>query len=377
MSTAVKPFAPTTTSTIHPISKPEPGKLKFAHSEGFQVALRRRVDRYFNFTGLKKRDCPQMYIKTAILLAWLATSYALLVFLPAPWWVALILAIMVGLMIAAVGFSVQHDGGHGAYSDRPWVNRIMAMTIDLLGASSYVWAKKHNVIHHSYTNVTGHDDDINLGIFGRLSPHQKRYGFHRVQHFYTWFLYGFLSMKWQLVDDFINVITGKIGEHKFARPRGRHLVTFIGGKTIFFSLAFVIPMFFHPAWAVVVYYASASFVAGVALSIIFQLAHCVEEAEFPMPSEDTGRMENAWAEHQIQTTVDFARNNRVLSWFVGGLNFQVEHHLFPQICHIHYPKLARIVESTCEKYGLRYSVNESFFGAIGSHFRWLRRMGRG
>lgn len=373
--TQTHPEAPTAHSNSVRTA-PAPGQLRFGPSDGFHIALRRRVDRYFKATGLNRRDCLSMYIKTGIILAWLATSYVLLVFVPAPWWVSALLALSVGMAIAAVGFNIQHDGGHGAYSDRPWVNRVTALTLDLLGASSYVWARKHNAIHHSYTNVTGHDDDINLGFLGRLSPHQKRYGFHRLQHLYTWFLYGFLSIKWQIFDDFWNVITGRIGEHKLPRPRGRHLVTFLGGKALFFSLAFVIPMLFHPAWAVVVYYCFASFAAGVVLSIIFQLAHCVEEASFPMPSEETGRIESEWAIHQIETTVDFARSNRVLSWFVGGLNFQVEHHLFPQICHVHYPKLSRIVENTCGKFGLKYATNESFIGAVGSHYRWLRRMGR-
>jgi linoleoyl-CoA desaturase len=277
--------------------------------------------------------------------------------------------------MAAIGFNVQHDGGHRAYSNHQWVNRIMASSLDLLGGSSYVWARKHNSIHHSYANITGHDDDIDLGILGRLSPHQKWLRFHRLQHFYLWALYGLLPIKWQLYDDFRNVIVGKVGGHRLARPRGWDLLTFIGGKVVFFSLALGIPSLLHPLWAVLLLYVATSFFQGVVLSVVFQLAHCVEEATFPLPQPDTGRMEAAWAVHQLETTVDFARSSRLLSWFVGGLNFQIEHHLFPQVCHVHYPALSRLVEKTCREFGLRYVAHESLLAGVASHFRWLRRVG--
>jgi len=352
-----------------------PGELKFGVSDAFYGELRRRVDRYFSFTGRRRRDCPQMYVKTALLVGWLAASYLLLLFLAGTWWLALPLAISLGLSMAAIGFNVQHDGGHRAYSDHPWINTLMAFSLDLLGGILYVWARKHNSIHHSYANITGHDDDINLGILGRLSPHQKRFGFHRLQHFYLWVLYGFLPIKWQVYDDFRHVIAGNIGGHRLARPKGWDLLTFIAGKVIFFSLALGIPLLLHPVWAVLLLYLAASFVQGVVLSVVFQMAHCVEEAAFPMPLPDTGRMETAWAVHQLQTTVDFARGSRLLSWFVGGLNFQIEHHLFPQICHVHYPALSKLVEKTSREFGLRYVAHETFLAGVASHLRWLRRSG--
>jgi linoleoyl-CoA desaturase len=317
-----------------------------------------------------------MYLKTAVIFAWFAASYVILVFFVEAWWPALPLVVLLGLSMAAVGFNIQHDGGHRAYSDRRWINKLMAMTLDLLGGSSYVWAKKHNSIHHSYANITGHDDDINIGFAGRLSPHQKRLKFHQLQHWYLWALYGVLPIKWQVYDDFRDVFTGRmIGGHRLVRPKGWDLATFIGGKVIFLSLALLIPLLLHPAWAVLLSYVSASFVQGVTLSVVFQLAHCVEEAVFPLPRQDTGRMEVAWAVHQVQTTIDFARGRWLLSWFIGGLNFQIEHHLFPQICHVHYPALSQVVEQTCREFGVRYVAHDTFLAGVASHFRWLRRMG--
>jgi len=349
--------------------------LKFGPLDDFDRELRRRVDDFFQGARLSKRDSPRMYAKSALTLAAFAALYLLLVLWSSVWWQSLPLAILLGLSTAAIGFNIQHDGGHRAYSDRPWVNKLMALSLDLLGGSSYVWARKHNSIHHSFSNITGHDDDINLGILGRLSPHQRRLWFHRLQHFYLWTFYGFLPIKWQLFDDFRDVIRGRIGEHRFARPKGWDLVTFIAGKAVFLSLAFVIPMLFHRWWVVLAVYAAAMYVQGVVLSIVFQLAHCVEEADFPMPKAETGRMETSWAAHQVETTVDFARRNRVLSWLIGGLNFQIEHHLFPQICHVHYPAIAPLVEETCREFGLRYRAHSTLRSSIASHFRWLRRMG--
>ena len=145
---------------------------------------------------------------------------------------------------------------------------------------------------------------------------------------------------------------------------------------MFFGWALVVPALFHPWWVVLAYYAATSMVLGLVLSVVFQLAHCVEEAEFPRPPLGTDRLSDAWAVHQVQTTVDFARGNRLLTWYVGGLNFQIEHHLFPRICHIHYPRIAPIVREVCAEYGVRYAVHKSLLGAVASHFRWLRRMAR-
>jgi linoleoyl-CoA desaturase len=352
-----------------------PGELKFSASDGFQRELRRRVDLYFQSTGRRQRDCPRMYLKTVFVFGWLLVSYVLMIFIVGTWWLALLVAISLGLSMAALGFNVQHDGGHRSYSDRGWINKLMAMTLDLLGGSSYVWARTHNSIHHSYSNITGHDDDINIGVLGRLSPYQKRLSFHGWQHIYLWPLYGLLPIKWQVYDDFRAVVTGRAGGQRLVRPKGWDLAIFIGGKVVFFTLALAIPLLLHPAWVVLLFWVVATFVQGEVLSVVFQLGHCVEEAAFPLPRQDTGRMEAAWAAHQVETTVDFARDSRLITWFIGGLNFQIEHHLFPRICHVHYPALAPLVEETTREFGLRYQAHKTLRAAVASHFRWLRRMG--
>jgi linoleoyl-CoA desaturase len=315
-----------------------------------------------------------MYLKTGIILASLVAFYLLLVFAASNVWQGLLLAILLGLSMAGVGFNIAHDGGHGAYSKSPRINKFMAVTMDLVGVSSYVWFWKHAVIHHRYVNITGYDTDIDIGILGRLSPHSPRLPFHRWQHFYLWPLYGFLAAKMEFVDDFKRIITGRIGKHGFPRPTGRDLLIFILGKVIFFAWAFCIPLMFHPLGTVLFFYAVGVSVLGITLSVVFQLPHCVRQADFPLP-EKAGRIEAPWAVHQAQATLGFNRQSAILRWALGGLNFHLEHHLFPTICHIHYPAIARIVEETCREHGVKYGEHPSFRSGIASHYRWLRLMG--
>jgi linoleoyl-CoA desaturase len=316
-----------------------------------------------------------MYAKTSIHLAGFAVSYVLLVLVARTWWQSVPLAILLGLCAAGIGFNVQHDGGHRAYSAHPWVNRLMAMTLELIGGSSYLWRWKHGVFHHTYVNVAGHDTDIDLGLLARLAPHQRRLAFHRWQHLYLWPLYGLQTIKWQCLDDFRKLLRGRIKQHRVPRPAGWELVIFVAGKAVFFALAFGIPLQFHSLPVVLGHYAVTGLVMGFVLSVVFQVAHCVEEAEFPAPPAGSECLEHAWAVHQAETSVNFSRRSRIVSWLLGGLNLQIEHHLFPRVSHVHYPAISRVVEQTCREFGIRYTVHRSFWAGIGSHFRWLRRMG--
>ena len=359
-----------------PRSRETKGGPTFNRDPAFHRALRERVDGYFRASGRSPRDCWEMYVKAAVFFAGFAGTYVLLVFVARTWVQALPLAILLGCFVAGIGLNVQHDGGHQAFSRSRWVNRLMAMALELLGGSTYVWRWKHGVFHHTYVNITGHDTDIELGILARLTPHQRRLAVQRWQHVYLWALYGLLVIKWQLVGDFLKVITGRMGGQSFPRPKGWDLAIFIAGKVVFLVLAFGVPMWFHSVGVVLCYYGVAALVAGILLSVVFQVAHCVEEVAFPVPRSGTDRIDHAWAIHQVETTADFARGNRIATWLMGGLNFQIEHHLFPRISHVHYPALSALVEQTCREFGVRYTAFGSFRTGLVSHFRLLRRMGR-
>jgi linoleoyl-CoA desaturase len=351
------------------------GKITFDGDDGFHAELKRRVHEHLRASGRSAHGGGSMVLKTVIILSWFAASYALLVFAAVTWWQGALLSLSLAFATAGTGFAIQHDANHGAYSSRRSVNRLMGFTLDLLGASSYLWHWKHNIFHHTYTNIEGADHDLDAKPFGRLAPDQTRYRAHRFQHLYMWGLYGFMLPKWHLVDDFQNALEARIDDNRIPRPRGWTLVQMLVGKAAFFAWALVIPMFFHRWWIVLLFYGVTAFLVGLLLAVVFQLAHCIEEADFPHLPEGSSRVSDGWAKHQVQTTVDFARDNRALTWYLGGLNYQVEHHLFPKLCHLNYPHICRVVEDVCVQYGVRYVAHERMSGALSSHWRWLRRMG--
>jgi len=247
---------------------------------------------------------------------------------------------------------------------------------DLLGGSSYIWRWKHNVFHHSYPNIVGLDDDIDVGILCRVSSHQPYFRHQRFQHLYMWPLYSLIVPKWNLYDDFFHLLRGRIGDQPFPRPRGGELVLFLGGKLVFFSLAFVVPLLFHSLLMVILFYFLVMAVAGVTLSVVFQLAHSIGETS-DFPANQTEEMaQREWAVHQAATTANFGRKSRLLTWYVGGLNHQIEHHLFPRISHVHLPHLADTVQQVCREHGVPYHEHRTFWQAIVSHYVLLREMGR-
>ena len=344
-------------------------KVRFSRGSAFQHALDARVDAYF--AERRRRDVPAMYAKTAIILGWFAGSWALLVFAASTWWQAGACSISLGLAMAGIGMCVQHDANHGAYSERPWVNRLFGYTLDMIGLCSFIWRHKHNVIHHTYTNVRGVDYDIDFGVLARLSPDEKPRAHFRYQHVYLWLLYGFLLPK-LVLEDFAIFATRRLGPHELPRMSLADKLVFVAGKLCLVTWAFVIPSLYHPAWLVVASFFVAAYVQGVIVASTFQIAHCVEEARLPGPPDDR----TDFAIHQLETTTSFRTSSRFLHWFVAGLDHQVEHHLFPKVCHLHYPALSRIVEETAREQGLRYRRHPSVRHALASHTRHLKRLGR-
>lgn len=353
-----------------------PPPLKFNSNTEFHAALRRNVDSYFKQIGRPKRGNWQVYLKALILLSVFFASYIVLVFFVENLWQGLAASIVLALSITGIGFNIMHDGGHHAFSDHPWVNKAAAMTLDLIGVSSYSWHWKHAMFHHNYVNIVGYDPDVDLGFLARFAPHHTRMWFHRWQHLYIWVLYAFLVAKLQLFNDFHSVIYGRVHTHSIPRPKGLNLVGFIGGKAALLILAFVIPFFFHPLLYVLFYYTVTVFIMGLPLSVVFQLPHCTERSDHPLPDVITHEMKNPWAVHQADVTLDYDRHSRVRTWFFGGLNFHLEHHLFPSICHVNYPGMSATVERTCREFGVKYAEHRTFWIGLAEHYRWLKKMGR-
>lgn len=348
----------------------------YAASTAFRRDLEARVAAHFEASGQTRRGAPRLFVKSGVLLLWLAASYIALVWGAKTWWQALPLSLSLALAMAGVGFNIQHDGNHGAYAQRDWVNKAAALSLNLLGGDAYFWHFKHNIAHHSYPNVSGYDDDIFMGPLARLSPHDRHYWFHRFQHLYIWVFYALLAINWQLVSDYHQMIRPGIGKTPVSRPRGWDRIWFWVGKLAFVTLAFVVPLQRHSAASVIGFYLLTSGSLGLVLAIVFQLAHCVEEARFNFPAAGSRRIEREFMAQQIETAVDFARDNRLLTWYLGGLNFQIEHHLFPKTAHIHYPEISPLVEAICREHGIAHLSHPTMGRALRSHVRWLKRMGR-
>jgi len=355
-------------------------KFNRATSADFYNTLKVRVNDYFESQNLSRHSNAAMVIKSVALVALYLVPYFLIIGQVATGYVAVLtMWIIMGFGMAGVGFNVMHDANHGSYSRFPWVNFALGRFLNLLGGNALNWKIQHNVLHHSFTNIEGMDEDIEVGPFLRFSPHQPWYKHHRFQHIYGWFLYTLLSLLWITDKEFKQAIQWK--KDGLIEAQGR---TFAGmitelviWKLFYFAFILAIPIIFAsvPWWFTLIGFLAMHLIAGFISSVVFQPAHVIDGADFPIP-DDKGNMENTWAIHQLATTVNFAPKNRILSWYIGGLNFQIEHHLFPNICHIHYPKLAHIVQSTAQEFGLPYHVKPTFRSALADHVRLLKRLGR-
>jgi linoleoyl-CoA desaturase len=350
-------------------------RVSFESGGDFIRETRREVEAYLADGSTRRSGYIRLYAKVPVAVGLMAGSWALLLFgpsglAPTALWFA-------GLAAGAIltGFCVQHDANHGASFGATRYNHLLGWTGDvLLGFSSYAWRVRHNVAHHTYTNIDGHDGDITQMPVARLVPGQPARPWYRFQHLYIWPLYSFMGLRLQTIGDFAAFRRGTIGTSAIHAPRGWDLAAFIVGKLTFVTWTLVIPLLFYPWWIVLVSFLGVSLVLSLTMVIIFQLAHCVEEAASPSP-DDLRARPRVWAVHQVESTVDFCPRNPVLTWLLGGLNYQIEHHLFPRVPHTHYPQIARIVRRTAEKHGVRYTVQGSLRAAIGSHARHLRSMG--
>jgi len=344
---------------------------------GFAEDVKGRVAEYFAAKGISPKANASVVIKTVVLLAVTYGAYGLILsnlFSP---WQMLGLAIVMGVGVAGIGFGVSHDALHGAYSSRGWVNRLLGLTFDLSGANGYMWKITHNVIHHTYPNVHGLDEDLEVSPLLRLSPQAKLHGFHRFQHLYAFAAYSTTTLFWVLIKDYKYFLKRGLGPFPGRNHPKSEIATLVGMKLLYYAYTIVIPLLVLKIawWQFVIGFVAMHMTAGAILGIVFQLAHVVEDTEHPIPPDD-GLMGSAWMVHQMETTSDFAGSNRLLSWYVGGLNFQVEHHLFPKVCSVHYPALSRIVRDSAERHNVPYHHHETLFEAIASHYRILRELGK-
>lgn len=346
----------------------------------FFKTLKARTDEYFTQNRKSRQGDGRMYFKTAFMLAAYLTPWFFVVFvdiqnpiLYSILWVAM------GISMAGIGLSIMHDAIHGSYSKNKTVNLILGEVINLVGGASINWKIQHNVLHHTYTNVDGYDEDIEAPVFLRFSPNAKWIPAHKYQYIYAWFFYGLLTLNWSTVADFSSLIRYKKKGllETVGTSFGKELFKLIVFRASYFGYVLVMPLVFSSAsvLTVVLGFLLMHFVCGLILSAIFQPAHVMECSEY-YDATATKRIEGDWASQQVLNTVNFAPKNKLFTWYVGCLNYQVEHHLFPNICHIHYPALSEIVKTTAKEFNLPYFVEPSFTSAIWNHTKMLKHLGK-
>ena len=351
-------------------------KVKFQNSPSpFFDTLKKKVELYFSENQIaKKTGNRRLFTKTYILVAQLVITYFLILFLPVADVWKYLLFVLQGLTLAGIGFNVMHDGAHGSYSSRKWVNNLMGHSLDFIGGSTFFWKTKHNIIHHTYTNIDGMDEDIDIP-FMRTTEEQEKKWYHKYQHIYGPMLYCLQYLFWVFYSDFKKYFTGKIGGIKYPKMKTKDHIIFWVSKAVSITVFFAIPVIVLGWWLGLTGLLLMCITTGITISIVFQMAHLVEHREFPVPDPTSNKIENEWAIHQVHTTANFATKSKLADFLLGGLNFQVEHHLFPRISHVHYKNLNKIVKETCQEFNLHYGEYPSLPAAIRSHLRFLRQMG--
>lgn len=345
-------------------------------SRDFSKTVKSRVNAYFEENKLSRHANFEMVSKTVILLTLYFGAYAMILSGQFSLGLMWFLCVVMGIGMAGIGFSISHDALHGAYSSNSTINKLLGYTFDLMGANGYIWKITHNIIHHTYTNIHGHDEDLEVAEFIRLSPHSEHKPVHRVQHILAFFAYSFATFFWVFIKDYRYFFKDTLGPYENKSHPVSEWITLIVTKILYYSYTLVIPYLVLDITILqlLIGFVSLHLTAGLILGIIFQLAHVVEETDHPEPNEEN-MIDEHWAIHEMVTTNNFARDNKLLSWYIGGLNFQIEHHLFPKICSIHYPEISKIVEKTAHEFDIPYNHHETFREAVASHYRTLKKFG--
>ena len=363
-------------TSVNAIARSPVRSLRFTQHRDFQKTLNDRVNAYLRDNNIPGRDVPGMYLKTAVALAWWLGAYLLLLLGHFSPWVNVVLCLVWALAIASVGFNIMHDANHGGYSNNPRVNKLFSLSAEMLGMSGFRWRTKHNVWHHTYTNIAGFDDDVETFGVMRLTPGVPWKPLYQAQVWYFPIVYSLIAFDFFL-RDFMMVLFGRSdGNHVYPKMSTMDKVTFWAGKLFFVIIMFVLPLQVFAWWQVLIGFVMVMMTLGLVMGIVFQLAHINVDAAFPNPVGSPQHIENEWAVHQVETTADFAPHNWLLNFYIGGLNYQIEHHLLPHICHLNYPRLAPIVRATCEEFGIRYTRYSTWREAFTCHLHELSLLGR-
>lgn len=342
----------------------------------FARALRSRVNEYFEKKKISRTGDGRAILKAIVMFAMYFGPYALMMSVELTAWQYILCSLIMGIGVAGIGLAVMHDANHGSFSSKEWVNRLFGYSLNIIGGNSLSWRIQHNVLHHSFTNVRGLDEDLEAGNIMRFTPHEPWKPRHRYQHIYSWLLYSLMTFSWVLVKDFKRInkyhSLGLLEGQNVKYPAA--IATIAVSKIAYLAYMIFIPIFvvgYNP-WLVISGFMLLHLIGGLLLAMIFQPAHIMEEHDFV--EEGATALDQCYEAHQLSTTSNFGANNKLLTWYCGGLNYQVEHHIFPSISHVHYPEISKIVEATAKEFGVPYRTVPSFREALAIHQRTMKKL---
>lgn len=344
----------------------------------FSTVLNQRVRSYFKEHGIDPHGSQTMILKSVLLFGLYVVVYLFILLggvsnLP----LLFLLWSLLGVLLSFIGIAIMHDTVHGAYTNNRTLHYLLQIPILAIGVEPGIWRIEHNILHHTYPNVEGIDQDIHPRFVFRFTEHQKRRWYHAYQHIYATFIYGLLIIEWMTVKDFIKVIK----YHRMGFFKSRWETFFRAGiillkKLLFYFIFLYLPLKLLPIDPLLVFsmFLTMLVVAGIFMTIVFQLAHVVSDCETESNVENLA--DKNWHVYQLETTCDFAHENKLVSYLIGGLNYQIEHHLFPGICHVHYPEISIIVKQTAREFGIPYHYEKTFSGAVKAHYNQLKKLGK-
>ncbi len=356
---------------------PQRIKFKKENQTEFYSVLKKRVDAYFTSNNISKNANTAMVIKSIFIFASFIGTYLLIMSNTFSPLMMLLFAALNGFFSAMMGINIGHDAIHGSYTNNAKINKFLGLGFNLVGANDYMWNIMHNIVHHTWANIPNYDEDIDQVPIIRTNPKQALWKIHKYQHIYVFFLYALSSISWVFKKDYVKYNQDNIGGYDNSRKNKKELYRMIAYKVVYYFMFIALPiMVLNIAW----YYVLLGFVVmhfsmGLTLALIFQLSHINEDLAFPEASEE-GSMEYTWAAHQLFTSTNYAPTSPLASFLTGGLHLQVEHHLFPKMCHIHYRAIHPIVKETALEFGLPYYEHPTFLGALVSHIKTLKNFGK-
>ena len=341
----------------------------------FPKVLRRRLDNFFTDQKITHKADRAMWVKIAVGLAVLVSTWVALYALRVDSWNFVALYLLGGLAQTFLLLNIAHDSNHNAISPRPRVNKTLNYVFDLCGISSYMWRILHHRGHHSCINLHGEDDALSgRGLF-RFTPYESRAPWHRFQHIYALIFYAMFSLDYVFFRDFKSFFFPSHDYLKRTSHSLREYAILIVGKAFYLTYMLVLPVIVLGKSPLLV---AGAFVlvhlfVGLAVTLVFQTTHTIDSTYFPT---DRGEFDNG-VYHIFATTADYATENGLVSWLAGGLNHHIVHHLCPFVCHTHYAPLTRIVKQTAEEFGVPYRQHPTMTQAIRHHLILLKQLGNG